>query len=342
MASVPLNIEDDSDATLDYVEPLAEAGASKSVRDDSGPIPLAGESKSKSKPVVKLKALGEFRLIARLGEGGMGTVFKAYQESKKRFVALKVMNKDLASRPGYVARFHREARAMGRLNHPHIIKCYAAGESHGFLYLAMEFADGGNLNSLVDRGPLTIADAVTVALAVARGLQSAHEHGIIHRDIKPENILLTSKGIPKIADLGLAKAADETTIELTQTGIGIGTPRYASPEQIKDAKGADARSDIYTLGCVFYACLVGQPPFDANTLVGLIKAKDKGTYKPASVANPAVPASLDRLLTKMLAKNPDHRYASCSDVVQELEWTGLAGESVTGDEPPVNKTKRAK
>lgn len=341
MPSIPPN-DDDSDATLDYVEPLAAEKKSKAPRDDSGPIPLAGETKPKTKPVVKLKALGEFRLVSRLGEGGMGTVFKAYQESKKRFVALKVMNKDLASRPGYVARFHREARAMGRLNHPHIIKCLAAGESHGFLYLAMEYADGGNLKSLIDRGPLSVADSVTVALAVARGLQAAHEQGIIHRDIKPENILLTSKGIPKIADLGLAKAADETAVDLTRTGMGIGTPRYASPEQIKDAKGADARSDIYTLGCVFYACLVGKPPFDAETLVALMKIKEKGTYKPASVANPAVPASLDRLLTKMLAKNPDHRYASCAEVVQELEWTGLAGETVTRDEPPAKRAKRAK
>jgi serine/threonine-protein kinase len=213
---------------------------------------------------------------------------------------------------------------MGRLDHPNLVRCFAAGEQYGFVYLAMEYVDGGSLQDKLAAGPLSAAAAVSVAIDVANGLQAAHEIGLVHRDVKPDNILLTKAGAPKITDLGLAKAADEESSGLTQTGIGIGTPLYASPEQVRDAKTVDARGDIYSLGCVLYACLVGRPPFLADTLLGMITVKEKGTYVPASVARPGVPPALDRVLTKMLAKNPDHRYASCADVAQELTWSGLA------------------
>ena len=318
------------DAILDYVAPLADLERTQEMASDTAPIPLAGDTAIKpsigSKPVIKLTALGDFRLIAKLGEGSMGTVFKAEQVSKKRLVALKVMNKDLASRPGYVARFHREARAMARLDHPNLVRCYAAGEAHGFIYLAMEYLDGGSLQDRIAKGSLSVSESVTMNIAIARGLQAAHESGLIHRDVKPDNVLLTKSGIPQITDLGLAKAADDDAAGLTQTGIGIGTPLYAAPEQMKDAKNVDARCDIYSLGCLFYCCLVGKPPFEADSLLGMIKAKEKGTYIPASVAKPGVPPVLDRILTKMLAKRPEHRYDSCEEVSQELEWSGLAVE----------------
>ncbi|MFO0936952.1 MAG: serine/threonine-protein kinase [Gemmataceae bacterium] len=327
---------DGTDATLDYVIPVSDMGATQELN-DTGPIPLAGAPAPKPavsaapKTIIKLSTLGDFRLIAKLGEGGMGTVYKAEQISRKRLVALKVMNRDLASRPGYVARFHREARAMSKIDHPNLVRCLAAGESHGFIYLAMEYLEGGSLQSRIGKDGLDVGEAVRLILAVAHGLQAAHSSGLIHRDIKPDNILLSRDGIPKITDLGLAKAADEEGAGLTQTGIGIGTPLYAAPEQVKDAKNVDVRCDIYALGCVLYHCLVGKPPFVAETLLGMIKVKEKGTYIPASVAKPGLPVSLDRILTKMLAKLPEHRYDSCFDVAQELEWTGLATESTRSD-----------
>ena len=317
-----------TDATLDYVVPPAGLDGTNAFDDDTAPIPLAADGPVRAtgsgpKQIVKLTQLGDFRLVAKLGAGGMGTVFKAEQVSKKRLVALKVMNKDLTAKPGYVQRFHREARAMGKLDHPNLVRCFAAGEQFGFAYLAMEFIDGGSLQDRLANGPLSVSEAVTVVIDVANGLQAAHEIGLVHRDVKPDNILITKAGVPKVTDLGLAKAADEESSGLTQTGIGIGTPLYASPEQVRDAKTVDARSDVYSLGCVLYACLVGRPPFVADSLLGMITAKEKGSYVPASVAKPGVPTALDRVLSKMLAKVPDHRYDSCALVAQELTWCGL-------------------
>jgi serine/threonine-protein kinase len=313
------------DATLEYVVPLsADATPTQELTDSTKPLSLPADRKpAASKTVIKLTQLGDFRLLAKLGQGGMGSVFKAEQMSRNRLVALKVMNKDLARKPGYIERFQQESRFMGRLNHPNLIKCYAAGESHGFVYLAMEFIDGGSLGDRLSKEKvLTPSEAVRIALGIAHGLKAAHEVGLVHRDIKPDNILMSSNGQPKISDLGLAKSNDDDS-GLTQTGICVGTPFFASLEQIRDAKSADARADIYALGCVLYLMLVGTLPFEANSLLGMIKAKEKGTYELASVARPGTPASLDRIMTKCLAKSPDGRYSSCHELIEDLELTGL-------------------
>jgi serine/threonine-protein kinase len=314
------------DATLDYVAPLqADLGQTQEISGDTKPIPLAGDPTT-PKSVIKLTQLGDFRLLAKLGQGGMGTVFRAEQISKKRLVALKVMSKELTAKPGYVARFHREVRAMAKVDHPNLVRCFAAGESHGFIYLAMELVDGGSLGDrLKDGQSLPPAEACRIVRDIANGLQAAHEAGLIHRDIKPDNILMTSAGQPKIADLGLAKTADGEESGLTQTGIGIGTPLYAPLEQIKDAKNVDVRCDLFALGGLFYHLLVGRPPFEAESLLGMIKAKDKGTYTFASLAKPGVPDAVDRMLLKLLAKLPDQRYPSAAEFVQDLELSGLAG-----------------
>jgi serine/threonine-protein kinase len=269
----------------------------------------------------KTSTLGDFRLVAVLGEGGMGTVYKARQISRPRDVALKVLAKGLAEQAGIVERFHREGRLLARLDHPHIIHCYAVGEACGFHYLAMEFAGGGSLQAWLKRlGRLAVGDALHVALACARALQYAHDLGLVHRDVKPDNILLTAEGVVKVADLGLARAVDD--LDLTQTGVGLGTPLYAAPEQALDAKHVDARCDLYALGCVLYHLLTGQPPFAGGSLVEVIQAKEKGTFAPARRLNPAVPGALDRIFTRLLARQPALRYRDCGELVEDLRCLG--------------------
>src|SRR5262245_50037597 len=205
----------------------------------------------------KITALGDFRLVRKLGEGGMGAVYQAHQISLDRPAAVKVMAKHLASKPDLVERFYREARLMARLDHPNIVRSYGVGEAHGMYYLAMEFVDGGSVSFHLKRvGKFSVGDALHIILACARALAHAHEQTIIHRDIKPDNVLLSKAGVVKLADLGLAKALEED-LDLTRTGIGAGTPYYMAPEQAANAKQADVRSDIYSLGCMLYLFLTG-------------------------------------------------------------------------------------
>lgn len=304
----------DLDRTQEFVEPVARKAPP-----------------SKKVPVT---ALGDFKLVGKLGEGGMGTVYKAVQQSRKRLVAVKVLSRHVAQRPGFVERFHREVRAMAKLQHPHIVRSLAAGEDHGYVYLAMELVDGGSVGSwLTKRRRFAVGEAALVARQCGLALRYAHEQNFVHRDVKPDNLLVTTDGVVKLADLGLAKATDDSDVGLTNTGVGIGTPRYAAPEQIHDAKHADARCDLYSLGCVFYHALTGKPPFDAANLIGLIRAKEKGVYATASLANKKVPPALDKILSKLLAKVPDHRYASAAEFLEELEWTGLVAEKLSFPSP---------
>jgi serine/threonine-protein kinase len=276
----------------------------------------------------KTSVLGDFRLVAKLGEGGMGTVYRARQISRPRDVALKVLSKQIAARPGFIERFHREGRLMARLDHDHIIRCYAIGESHGFHYLAMEFAPGGSIKDWLNKlGRFSIPDAFHVILACAKALSQAHGLGMIHRDIKPDNMLLSADGVVKLADLGLAKAEDDS-LDLTRTGIGIGTPIYAAPEQSRDAKRVDARSDLYALGCVLYHLLAGRPPFEAKNLLDLILAKEKGTFTPIRRHVPDAPPALDRILTRLLATQPERRYPDCDELIDDLSWQNLHGHQL--------------
>jgi serine/threonine-protein kinase len=267
----------------------------------------------------KLTQLGEYRLIKALGQGGMGAVYKARQISLDRDVALKVLPKHLVGNKTFVERFQREARLMAKLDHPNILHCYGVSEDHGFQYMAMEYGEAGSMQQWLNKlGKLEVGDALHVVLACARALEYAHEQGLIHRDIKPDNILLTAGGVVKLADLGLAKALSED-IGLTRTGTAAGTPLYMSPEQARDVKRVDCRSDIYSLGCMLYCFLAGRTPFQGETLVELNEAKEKGKYPPARRFNPHVPERLDLFIDKMLAKQPEHRYQTCTELIKDLE-----------------------
>lgn len=280
-------------------------------------------------PKKKITMLGDFLLVRKIGEGGMGIVYLAQQVGLDREVAIKVLASHLSKDPKFLERFQREARVMANLDHPHILRCFAVGEAHGFHYLAMEIAAGGSLETWIDRlGKLTVGDALHVIIAAASGLQHAHEHGLIHRDIKPGNVLLTSKGVVKLADLGLVKAMSED-LTLTRSGTGVGTPHYMSIEQMRDAKNVDGRSDIYALGCMLYRCLTGRPPFQGESYIELFEAKDKGKYPPARRFNEDVPRRLDLIIDRMLEKNPKDRHQTCAELIQELQSLGVANSTLS-------------
>lgn len=277
----------------------------------------------------KTNRLGDFEIKKKLGQGGMGAVYLGHQLSLDRPCAVKVMAKELAAKPGFVERFLREARAMAKIDHPHVVSCYAVGEEKGNHYVAMELIEGRSMQDWLDQlGKLPVADAVLTTLVAADALGYAHSLKMIHRDIKPDNLLVTNKGQIKVSDLGLAKATDED-MSMTQSGTGLGTPHYMPPEQARNAKHVDHRCDIYALGCTLYHFVTGQTPFSGGTIVELITAKEQGKFKSARRINPEVSERLDLIIDKAMAKDPQHRYQSMQELSSDLESLQVAGESLS-------------
>ena len=296
------------------------------------------ETAAPAKPAAKtikgvppeLQNVPDYTVTKLLGKGGMGAVYLAHQESLDRDVALKVMAKELAEKPGFVERFVREARAMARINHPNVVQGYAVGQHEGLHYVAMELISGGqSMQDWLDQlGKLSVPDAVLTTVVAAEALQHAHKLKMIHRDIKPDNLLVTAEGQIKVADLGLAKALDED-MSMTQSGHGLGTPHYMPPEQARNAKHVDHRSDIYALGATLYHFLSGDTPFDGESVVDLISNKEKGTYPELRTVNRDVPEKLSLIVDKAMAKDPATRYQSMDALVKDLDGLGLAGDSLS-------------
>lgn len=278
----------------------------------------------------KSTVLGDFALRKKLGQGGMGTVYLAHQESLDRPCAVKILAKEFAAKPGFVERFIREARAMAKINHPNVVDCFAVGEDKGFHFVAMELIDGQSMQDWVNQlGKLSVGDAVTVTIVCATALHHAHELNMIHRDVKPDNILVTKNGLVKVSDMGLAKAIDEDDMGLTQSGQGLGTPHYMAPEQARNAKHVDRRVDIYALGCTLYHFLTGQTPFSGESVLQLIVNKEKGQCIPARRINPLVPERLDLIVDKAMAAKAEHRYQTCAEFIKDLEALNIANESLS-------------
>lgn len=266
--------------------------------------------------------LGNYTVLDKLGQGGMGTVFKAELRRMKRIVALKVMSHAAMKSPDAVKRFLREVEAAARLTHPNIVAAHDANEANGIHFLVMEYVEGIDLAALVKKhGPLPIDKAVHCILQAARGLAHAHAEGVIHRDIKPANLLLDKSGTVKILDMGLARLddADGRHAELTQTGAVMGTVDYMAPEQALSTKSATAKADMYSLGISLWYLLAGKAAYSGETLMAKLLAHREQAIPSLSSARDDVPAELDAVFRRMVAKHPDDRYPSMAAVVADLE-----------------------
>ena len=297
----------------------------------------AEQSSSPSQPTEGKKGLthlGKYRLQKKLGQGGMGEVYLAEDTKLGRSAAVKVLSKQLAGKADFVQRFQREARAMAKMNHENAVSVYDVDEDHGFHFVAMEFVDGKSMQKWMDTlGKLPIGDALHVVLRCAEALQVAHNQSMIHRDIKPDNIMLTSKGKVKVADFGLAKATDED-MSMTQSGTGLGTPYYMAPEQARNAKHVDCRTDVYAIGITLYYFVTGKLPFSGDSVLEIITNKEKGQFAPARRLNPEVPERLDLIIDKMIARDLNARCKDCAEVIKLLSSLGLESPSLSFIDAP--------
>jgi len=263
--------------------------------------------------------LGRYEVVAELGKGAMGVVYRANDPMLNRMVAIKTINTEEAGHEGmaeYEARFYTEAKAAGGLNHPNIIIIYDIGKSGHLVYMAMEYIEGKELREmLADGKPIPVAQAVDIAAQVGEGLAYAHQHQVVHRDIKPANIMITPEGRAKIADFGIARMRSSET--RTQTGVILGSPKYISPEQVV-GKRADHRSDIFSLGVILYECITGSTPFNGEGLSALMYQITNHDPSPPSASNSQVPVMLDYIMAKVLAKAPEARYQSAADFANDL------------------------
>lgn len=261
--------------------------------------------------------VGPYRIAEELGVGGMGSVYKAIDRALERPVALKILF-DLED-PENVDRFRREAKALAKLGHPNTIQIFWVGEIDGFPCFAMEYSEGISVYDLLkERGVLPTQAATDIVIQAARGLEAAQRAGVVHRDIKPNNLLITADGTIKIADFGLAKLTQETTSQLTESGIVMGTPYYMSPEQ-GQGQAVDHRSDLYSLGATFYHMLTGFTPYESNNPVSLIIKHVKDPIPDLRRVSPSTPDILRRIIEKMLAKDPRDRYSEYEQLIEDLE-----------------------
>jgi eukaryotic-like serine/threonine-protein kinase len=272
--------------------------------------------------------LGEFRLLRRLGAGGMAQVYLAEQTSLKRNVAIKVMRSDFGSDDAHRKRFEHEARASAGLNHPNIVQVFAVGEEENIQYIAQEYVQGTNLRQyLQKKKPPNTQIALHLMKQVSSALHAAHQAGIVHRDIKPENIMVTRRMVAKVTDFGLAQLTlGGERVNLTQMGVTMGTPLYMSPEQVNGAS-VDARSDLYSMGVTFYHLLSGSPPFRAATAFALAYKHLNEDAPPLQDLRPDLPPSLIKVIHRLMQKDPAERFPDARAVLSELKRIEKSGET---------------
>ncbi|MDW8326912.1 MAG: bifunctional serine/threonine-protein kinase/formylglycine-generating enzyme family protein [Anaerolineales bacterium] len=263
------------------------------------------------------RKLGPYEILEPLGEGGMASVYKAFQAGVDRLVALKVLPRQLAADPTFVTRFRQEARALAQLQHPHIVPIHDFGEEGGYTYLAMSFIEGGTLVSLMNGRPLSLTVVRRIISQIGDALDYAHSVGIIHRDVKPSNILIDKRGNCLLTDFGVSKLIASNG-SLTTTGATTGTPAYMSPEQGLGHK-IDGRSDQYSLGVILYELVTGHPPYEADTPIAVVIKHIYDPLRPPRELNPELPENVERVILRALAKNPDERFATVGEMVQALQ-----------------------
>jgi serine/threonine protein kinase/Tfp pilus assembly protein PilF len=286
-----------------------------------GPItdePVAGEVES-GHPAGVLMDFGDYELLEEIGRGGQGVVYRACQKSLNRTVALKVIGLGQWATQAHLKRFRREAEAAANLDHPCIVPIYEVGEREGSCYFSMKFIDGGQLDEVAKRTPISIRNAAELIAKLARTVHYAHEHGILHRDIKPGNILVDTKGEPHLTDFGLARLL-ETKSTVTHTMDVLGTPSYMAPEQASGHnKQLTSATDVYGLGAVFYQCLTGHPPFAGGTTYETVRLLLETEPRQPRLWNPKIDRELSTICLKCLEKDPKRRYSSALALAEDLE-----------------------
>ncbi len=313
----------------------------------------AGSNAGKTVPTVKghgldgLKQLGRYTIIKKLGQGGMGIVFLANDTQLRRQVALKVLAKEKAENPTLVKRFKAEAQAAAALKHDNIVAIHDAGEADGLLYIALEFVDGTDAHTVVaKRGPMPAKRAMDIIRQITLALQHAYEQKIVHRDIKPSNLLIRKDGLVKLADMGLARSVDETLeTNITRAGTTVGTVDYMSPEQARNSKAADIRSDMYSLGATWFHLLTGHPPFPEGSMLNKLNAHSSGPRPDVRDENESVSENISVMIKRLMAIKPEDRYQNPTELLEDLDnenlmrgpmslkdLAGLAEEEDDGDD----------
>jgi serine/threonine protein kinase len=284
--------------------------------------------------------IGEYEVLAKIAEGGMGAVYKARHPATGQLVAIKVLPPVTAKNPVLMRRFEQEYRAASALDHPNIVRALDFCGTCQNPFLVMEFVDGESLGARVDRdGPMTEEQAIRIIAQVCQGLHKAHKLKMVHRDVKPDNILVTAEGVAKLTDLGLVKDA-ENEMNLTRTGRGLGTPNYMAPEQFRDAKNADVRCDIYSLGATLYTLLTAETPFGKVGPLDCWMRKQRNDLPTARELNPAVSERVSWAIQRAMSGDAAKRPASCKEFVEDLTGVSIR-PSQYGTESPMDSTPPA-
>lgn len=303
--------------------------------------------------------VGSYRILERLGEGGMGKVLKAWHRKLDRLVALKVLHRELLERQDAVQRFYQEIRVIAQMAHANVVFAFDADQINDTYFLAMEYVDGIGLGKLVEQsGPLSILQACDYIRQAADGLQHAHERGLVHRDIKPSNLLVARRphmlppvnggdgetliptarpAIIKVIDFGLARLLPRghhaEPRRITRIGTVMGTPDFIAPEQACDTHTADIRSDLYSLGCTFYFLLTGRVPFPGGEVIDKLRCHESKTPTPVERYRPEVPTGLAAIIRRLMAKKPDERHATPQELVDDLQGYLRAGAKLAAPQP---------
>jgi serine/threonine-protein kinase len=285
------------------------------------------------KSVPPPRQIPGYKLLGRLGAGAMATVYKARQLSLNRLVAVKILPKKFSRNPEFVKRFYAEGRAAAQLNHPNIVAALDVGRHGDAHYFIMEYVEGHTVHEhLVKEGPYPEADAISIAIQVAKALNHAHKAGLIHRDVKPKNILITKDGNAKLADMGLARAVSDREAAEAEAGKAFGTPYYIAPEQIRGKLNIDLRADIYNLGCTLFHMVTGRVPFEGSDVTAiLMKHLDEPVIPPDHI-NPQLTTGISEIIELCMAKKARKRYASTDDLIEDLQ-------AVADGRPPLQARK---